>query len=517
MAPSVVYLPDGQYFTVQPVFSGLFFKLNDAQQSSHPAPYPAGWTVVLHSEDNVENHVDGLTIQDDDDEARSRRSHSHRYSKPTLQNDTLFISSISNPSSTDPPASASRQIALMLWITLYWYFHQTEPSPYTETKSSRATPLEAKPRGDWRIRIKRDGVLRTRNMIPKLERMGLITSMDTSVGTGPEAGTQGWDTMYVTRSVFWQIPSGLFLFNLQTHRQNSIPGSPLPTSRPTSPVRNEVAQQNINSASHAHTHHLSVDSIQLPQPITSTPTFPIGPYFSPSRLPTYYPPPPLRYTVTGGVRHPIRPKPPQMGEVFYARYIPSTGKYLSIRVASSSPRPVNYFGPVADAEREHAHLMNLSDTSLMQMWLSNPRVSKFWGEFHAEFLTNALKSQHSFPAIAMWDGVPFAYFEIYWVKEDILGQALGHEVGDFDRGFHVLVGEEWARGKVSLWMSSLVHWAWQNDYRTSNVWLEPRVDNHKFLQRLLENGFAKIRTVAFPHKQASACRLSREAWDGPAI
>ncbi|KXJ97005.1 acyl-CoA N-acyltransferase [Microdochium bolleyi] len=513
MAPSIVYLPDGQYFTVQPVFSGLFFKLNDFQQNSHPAPFPHGWTVVLHSEDNVEGHVENLSIQDDGTEPRSRRSHIHKYNKPTLQNDTLFISSISNPSSTEPPASASRQIALMLWITLYWYFHQTEPSPYTETKTSHATPLEAKPHGDWRIRIKRDGVLRTRNMIPKLERMGLITSMDTSVGTGSEAGTQGWDTMYVTRSMFWQIPSGLFLFTLQPQRFSSIPGSPLPTSRPTSPVRNEMS----HGRSSNHTHHLSVDVAPLAQQLTSTPTFPIGPYFSPSRLPTYFPPPPLRYTVTGGVRHPIRPKPPQMGEVFYARYVPSVGRYLSIRVASSSPQPVTYYGPVGPSEREHAHLMNLSDTSLMEMWLSNPRVSKFWGDFHPEFLTGALKAQHSFPAIAMWDGVPFGYFEIYWVKEDILGQTLGHEVGDFDRGFHVFIGEEWARGKVPVWMSSLVHWALQNDYRTTNLWLEPRVDNHVFLQRLQENGFAKIRTVALPHKQSSACRLSREAWEGPAI
>ncbi|KAJ1338121.1 N5-hydroxyornithine acetyltransferase [Microdochium nivale] len=513
MAPSVVHLPDGQYFTVQPVFSGLFFKLNDVQQNPHPAPFPHGWTVVLHSEDNVDDNADDLSADEDDgNKPHSRQGHIHKYSNPTLQNDTLFISSISNPSSTDPPASASRQIALMLWITLYWYFHQTEPSPYIETASSLATPLEAKPQGDWRIRIKRDGVLRTRNMIPKLERMGLITSTDTSVGTGAEAGTQGWDTMYVSRSMFWQIPSGLFLFTLQP-RLSSIPGSPLPTSRPTSPARLDHPQGRSSN----HTHHLSVDFAPLAQQLASSPTFPIGPYFSPSRLPIYFPPPPLRYTVTRGIRHPTRPKPPQMGEVFYARYVPSVGKYLSIRVASSSPRPVTYYGPMGPSEREHSHLLNLSDTSLLEMWLSNPRVAKFWGDFQPEFLTNALKSQHSFPAIAMWDGVPFAYFEIYWVKEDILGQALGHEVGEFDRGFHVLVGEEWARGKVPIWLSSLVHWAWQNDYRTSNLWLEPRVDNHVFLQRLQQNGFAKIRTVAFPHKQASACRLSREAWEGPAI
>jgi N5-hydroxyornithine acetyltransferase len=168
-----------------------------------------------------------------------------------------------------------------------------------------------------------------------------------------------------------------------------------------------------------------------------------------------------------------------MGEIFYTRFIPSVGKYLSFRVASLSPKPVPCIGPIGPAEREHVHLTTLSDTSLLQMWLSNPRVSAFWGGYQTNFLSDALQSKHSFPAIGMWDGVPFGFFELYWVKEDPLGRHMGHEAGDFDRGMHVLVGEEWARGKVPIWMSSLVHWCLQSDNRTSDVYLEPRVDNEK--------------------------------------
>ncbi|KAI0384881.1 acyl-CoA N-acyltransferase [Hypomontagnella monticulosa] len=502
MPLSVVHLPDGQSFTVQPVFSGLFFKSNEL--NPHHAPFPVGWTVVLHSEDNAEDQLNSLTLQDDANESRSRRSHIHRYSRPTLQNDTIFISSISNPSSSEfkPHASQSRQIAMMLWVSLYWYFQQPEPSPYVETEQSKYAPLEARPKGDWRIRIKREGVLRTRNMMPKMERMGLISSLDSAVGESSSESNHGWDQMFVTRRAFWQIHSGLFLFTLQPLKQSSsYPGSPN-NSRPTSPVRSETG--NIATLSN----HLSVEV-----PVNSS----VGPYNSASHLPTYFPPAPLQYIITNNVRHPLRQKPPHMGEIFYTRFIPTVGKYLSFRVASLSPKPVPCLGPITPGEREHTHLNTLSDTSLLQMWLANPRVSKFWGGYYPNFLSNALQSRHSFPAIGMWDGVPFGYFEIYWVKEDNLGRYMGNEAQDFDRGIHVFIGEEWARGRVPQWLSSIVQWCFQADCRTMNICLEPRVDNARFIQHLQAGGFAKEREISFPHKLAWLCRLRRDTWDGPTM
>jgi hypothetical protein len=111
--------------------------------------------------------------------------------------------------------------------------------------------------------------------------------------------------------------------------------------------------------------------------------------------------------------------------------------------------------------------------------MGKPRVSKFWGEYKEGFLENNLKSRHCFPVIGMWDGVPFGYFEIYWVKEDILGQHLSGDASDWDRGFHCFVGEEWARGRLPTWSTALCHWCFGVDYRTQNVCLEPRVDNTK--------------------------------------
>lgn len=126
MAPNILHLPNGQNITVSGVYGGLYFKFNDLNIHQH-SQMPPGWTIVLHSEDD-ERREDGPRKEPElqEDALRQRLAHVHRYKKPTLQNDALFISSISNPSSSDfkPSVSPTRQIAMMLWATLWWYFHQ---------------------------------------------------------------------------------------------------------------------------------------------------------------------------------------------------------------------------------------------------------------------------------------------------------------------------------------------------------------------------------------------------------
>lgn len=485
MAPQMVRLPNGQNITVTPVFSGLFFKTE--MLCAHTHAYPIGWTIVLNTHEtdderdghsgapNGVNGVNGLDGGLNGDHAPHPRI--RPYASPTLQSDNLFISSISIPSSAEykPPASPTRQIAMMLWITLYWYFHQPEPSPHLTTSSSRHTPEAAKPRGEWRVNVRRDGVLRGRNVILKLERMGLLAALDDAQG-------DEWDCMFVSRRMFWQIPGRLFLFSLEPRiPAHSLPGSPV-GSRPGTPQPlSPTFPHHLQHTPASEPHYDSIDS-SIPMKTVTTPSAPPpGPFHSTSHLPTYYPPPPLSYTTTNSTRHPRRPRAPRPGEVFYTRYVPSASQYLSFRAASTSPTPIPYHGPTTSTPPPYPHLARLSDTSLLRAWLSNPRVSKFWGTFTDDFLPTACSSRHSFPVIGMWDGVPFGFFEIYWVKEDRLGNMLGSGAGDFDRGLHVIIGEEWARGRVPSWLSSLVHWCFTADYRTMSVVLEPRVDNERYV------------------------------------
>ncbi|KAF2116243.1 siderophore biosynthesis protein-like protein [Lophiotrema nucula] len=528
MAPSIVHLPNGQNLTLSPVFGGLFFKSNDL--TTHHSPFPSGWTIVLNSADEPDEEPVG---QDEDvaanDEGRvPRRRLVHRFKTPTLHNDHLYISSISNPSSNDfkPATSPTRQIAMMLWATLYWYFHQPEPKLQLTTAASKKTPDSGKPEGEWKISINREGIFKGKVVLPKLERMGLIATEESNVGTAQEEGSpEGWTKMFVSRKSFWQLDPRIYLFTLSPMSQSPFPsGSPY-ASRPGSPERGASGKSEIQLE-------------QVSQGLWS-PTAP-GPFHSSSHLPTYYPPPPPQYVFTNNIRHPIRPKPPRQGEILYTRYIPSLGQYLSFRVASISSKALRHRGPVSShvPTPHRASPVSASDSIVPTMaslhmgtcdpeylhkWMNDPRVSYFWGEsgprsHQEEFLKNSLKSKHSFPVIGCWDGKPFGYFEIYWVKEDPLGKYLSN-VGDYDRGFHCLVGEQEFRGehRVRVWLSALVHYLWLNDMRTDTVLLEPRVDNDKLAQYCLDAGFYKEREISLPHKQSNLLKIKRDAWDGPAL
>lgn len=470
------------------------------------------------------------------------KHHIHRFRKPSLRNDHLFISSISNPSSNDfkPASSPTRQIAMMLWASLWWYFHQPEPDPHLLTPASANTPEEGRPQGEWRVNINREGIFKGKHLLPKLERMGLISSDDSTVGLDPEDGVrnagEGWTRMYVSRRSFWQLDARIYLFSLAP----TTPGSPFPSvspasSRPASPSRRPDSQ----NLSMTRADDTGASPFVAPTastiggavaPLLSRHNTPPGPFTSSSHLPTFYPPPPLQYTFTNNIRHPVRPKPPRQGETFYTRYIPSLGQYLSFRVASLSRNPCTHRGPVSSSAQSDARFgrpdqtiptvaglsLNhsdgratpphtghterfpsvgnvedtayMTDTELLNKWMNDPRVAYSWGEqgpqeHQADFLSNNLTSRHSFPVIGSFDGKPFGYFEIYWVKEDNLARYIGDSgVGDYDRGVHCLVGEQEFRGRhrVKVWLSALVHYCFLADLRTETVFMEPRVDNTKY-------------------------------------
>lgn len=274
------------------------------------------------------------------------------------------------------------------------------------------------PGAPWRVRLRPAGALAGPAVLAGLERTGLVACEDAAAAA----------VFFASQPAFWQLPARPFLPPLP-------PPSPPPGLAPAGP-----------------------------DPAAAC-----------------YPPPTLlAVSSPHGVRHPLRPRPPPPGHVFYARFVPSVGQYLAFRVASSSPRPVAYRGPVGPDPARHplerrARLAAMSDAALLESWHASPRVAEFWGPYQPDALAGALAAPHSFPVIGLWDGVPFGYFEIYWAKEDLLGRHVN--VADWDRGVHLMVGEEWARGRVASWLTSLVHWALAADPRTLAVCLEPRVDN----------------------------------------
>ncbi|KAJ5503496.1 Acyl-CoA N-acyltransferase [Penicillium fimorum] len=519
MRNTTCHLPNGLTFDISPVFGGVTFKSTDFN-IRHKSTFPPGWTIIINTERCRKTEKD----DPDSENPRNVEDDFGRFTTPTLTRDSLYISYIVNPPTSEfkSVTSPTRQIAMMLWATLWWYFHEPEPDLHLETVASSKTPRGGRPKGEWRIKIKREGIFKGRNLLQKLERMGLIATEDSSVGLQPieTRDSSSWSTMFVSRRSFWQLDPRLFLFTLT------------PTGGPmTPPVRSLNTSPTPDGMSSAAPPALlpmeaTFHTANMGQ-FTS-----VGPFTSGSHLPTYYPPPPMQFTSTNGVRHPVRPKPPHQGEVFYVRYIPSLSQYLSFRVAFV---PMTSQGGIAGGEggtpvstsvtsiSQHLTGNISSDLDTLHRWMNVPRVEAMWAEggpkaVQEKFLLASLTSRHSFPVIGCWDGKPFGYFEIYWVKEDPLGRLVDH-AGNYDRGIHLLVGEQEFRGahRVAVWLSALVHHCFLADMRTASVVLEPRIDNIKLINYLQEAGFYKEGEVSFPHKHSAIMRIKREYWESPAL
>ncbi|KAI9891282.1 MAG: hypothetical protein M1814_002972 [Vezdaea aestivalis] len=517
---SLFHLPNGQTLTVSPSFGGFSFRPTDL--NVHKSALPPGWSIIINTShrDADEDPANAssrpasrphsgaasmASIPEQDETLKDQNHvHAHKFTHPTLRRDNMFISSIVNPATEDfvPARSPTRQVALMLWASLYWYFHQPEPAPQTPTAASAKTPISGQPKGDWRINIKREGIFRGRALLSKLERMGIVCSEDTTVGLdGDQRSGQGWNEMFMSRRNFWQLDARIYLFTLEPadggQHSPFVSSSPFP-SRPVSPSNDGTASPRplLNQA--------EANNIAQSQGLWA-PSSP-GPFTSGSHIPTYYPPPPLQYAFSNGLRHPIRPKPPRQGETFYTRYVPSFSQFLTFRVVSLSRKAPAQTMPISSQAltqslEQHPNveslpgisnlsLLNISaapnDLEYIHKWMNIARVYHFWGEQgpmskQEQFLKSGLMSRHSFPVIGCWDGAPFGYFEIYWVKEDILGRHLDDGGHPFDRGIHALVGEDRFRGptRVKAWLSSLIHYCFLADNRTQSVVLEPRVDNKK--------------------------------------
>lgn len=198
---------------------------------------------------------------------------------------------------------------------------------------------------------------------------------------------------------------------------------------------------------------------------------------------------PRRDVYDGRVSHPLRaPKP--VGTV-YARFIPWLGGVLSLDVAT------------------------LNDLPDVHRWMNSPRVDKFWHEAgdedkHRRYLNGMFADAHIMPLIGRFDGRAFSYFEVYWAKEDIVGTFC--DAGDYDRGCHVIVGDEACRGRdwFTAWLPSLLHYMFLDDPRTECIVQEPSITHERQLRNLQKSGFSHIKSVDLPTKRAAIMTISRQ-------
>ncbi|MET0793429.1 MAG: GNAT family N-acetyltransferase [Polyangiaceae bacterium] len=201
------------------------------------------------------------------------------------------------------------------------------------------------------------------------------------------------------------------------------------------------------------------------------------------------PPCPVQYTLSAGKRHPIRP--PKPSGVVYRRHIPWLDKTLTFRTPEERDLP------------------------RFSQWMNDPVVAHFWQEQgdlekHRAYLEGIARDPHIASLIGSFDSEPFGYFEVYFAKENRLSPF--YDARDFDRGWHVLVGEARFRGApyLTAWMPSLSHYLFLDDWRTERIVIEPRSDNAKMLKSLTRCGYAVLKEFEFPHKRAALGMLLRE-------
>ncbi|WP_460122156.1 GNAT family N-acetyltransferase [Pseudomonas sp. S2_C03] len=199
---------------------------------------------------------------------------------------------------------------------------------------------------------------------------------------------------------------------------------------------------------------------------------------------------PQHRVISSGKRHPLRPVKPR-GEV-YRRFDSRLGVWISLRTV--------------DIEQ---------DLARFNRWQNSARVASFWQEegsleHHREYLGKLAADPHTVTLIGCFDDEPFGYFEAYWAKEDRI--APFYEAGDYDRGIHMLVGEEHHRGphKVASWLSALTHYLFLDDPRTQRLVAEPRADNAKMIGYMQDQRFYCEKEFDFPHKRAALMVLGRE-------
>ncbi|PTS84402.1 GNAT family N-acetyltransferase [Pseudomonas sp. HMWF032] len=193
-----------------------------------------------------------------------------------------------------------------------------------------------------------------------------------------------------------------------------------------------------------------------------------------------------------GRRHPRRgPKP--VGEV-YRRFDANLGAWISLRTLDID-----------------------EDLARFNRWQNSARVAAFWQEEgdldkHRRYLQELLDDPRVLPLIGCFDDQPFAYYEAYWAKEDRI--APFYAVDDYDRGIHMLVGEENHRGphKVASWLNALTHYLLLDEPRTQRIVAEPRADNAKMIGHMQAQGYHKDKEFHFPHKRAALMIQSREVF-----
>ncbi|KPA90335.1 acetyltransferase, ribosomal protein N-acetylase [Pseudomonas asplenii] len=177
----------------------------------------------------------------------------------------------------------------------------------------------------------------------------------------------------------------------------------------------------------------------------------------------------------------------------------------------------HHFDPMLNETLSLRSLCIDDDLEIFNKWQNDPRVAHYWQEEgslddHYEYLSRIDSDPHIYSIIACFQSEPFAYLEAYWAKEDRIAPFC--DAQDYDRGFHLLVGEKrfLGRGRTDVLLSSIVRYLFSDETRTNRIVVEPRADNAKTIALLRRHDFEFEKHFDFPHKRAALMTLARETF-----
>ncbi|KAG1722782.1 acyl-CoA N-acyltransferase [Suillus paluster] len=198
--------------------------------------------------------------------------------------------------------------------------------------------------------------------------------------------------------------------------------------------------------------------------------------------------------------HPLRPQKPEPGEIILRRFCPSIGETLEFK----------YFDLRSGSETSE-HL------DVFHRWHNSERVNRGWGERgslekHRTYITNVMNDPAVLPVMMSWNGEHMGYAEITYLKENHVAAYIPGGLGDWDRGLHVLVGEDKFRGteRTNLWHRALIHYCFLADPRTEHVMGEPKADNASILKVDFDSAMHIATIFDFPYKRSALTCVTRE-------
>jgi len=187
--------------------------------------------------------------------------------------------------------------------------------------------------------------------------------------------------------------------------------------------------------------------------------------------------------------------PPEHGKPIaeFERFDPQIGKTISFRRVSLE-----------------------QDLDMLHQWMHEPHVIPFWRlnipyEKYREHLRKFLADPHQTLHIGSLDGVPMSYWETYWVRDDIVGQA--YDFHPEDQGVHLLIGPPSYLGKgyALPLLKTVVFRLFQHE-NTEKVVAEPDIRNEKMIHIFKKCGFQFQKEIDLPDKRAALMFCHRETF-----